>query len=328
MLELFILFCVCLPAVNGRNEHILAIYGNDQSEIVIKDTELRKTLKIFTIQNVATSGITIVYEKDLIFYSNEDGTVYRIHLVDEKGHRKKSGKGKLFTDKDVDHFELLFYETGYPIIDLVYDEDQNMLYIITPFYILQFDPNTDPNGQVKSSFISKYSSMSSSQGQHAVVSRGMLYIANSYNVYNVPTAALGYSPHFSVFAKLGSVTAFAIDAKSTNLYFFGRNAMRVLIGNATRNKVGHRISTSLKSNHTLVVLANGAVTKGVHSMAVYGDVIVWSSCAWKQIYVGKLNIKESFIPMRSVHVLDSIHHVSEDDTCFHNVNLFKHDYDA
>ena len=317
MLILFMLPSLFLYTVNGRSEHILAIYGNDQSEIIVKDTKLRTTLKIFTTQVVATSGITIVYEKDLIFFSGEDGTIYRIHLVDEIGNRDISGNGKLFTNKDVDHFELVFYETGYPIIDLVYDEDDKMLYIITPLYILKFDPQVDPDEE---KCFPKYSSMSSLNGQHAVISHGMLYVSDPYDIYNVPTAALGYAPHFSTFAELRSVTAFAIDNKK--IFYFTENVMRVLDGNMKKNEN----PASFLSNQTKVVLANNAVTKDVHTLAVYGDVVVWSSCWWREIYVGKLNYRRNFIPMHSVYRLGFIHHQDEgdDDKCFRNIYLFKH----
>lgn len=323
LLLVAILLLPNLHTGNARNEHVLAIYGNDQSKIIVADTELRTTLKTFTVQASVTSGIAIVYNKDLIFFSDEDGTVYRIHLLDENGNRNVSGKGRLFTDNDAEHSEQRFYDTGYPIVDLIYDEEKDLLYIITPLYILRFDPDEDPDCEKKCSFISKYATMSSVTPQHAVITGGLLYLADNSHVYSLPTSAIGYMPRFTMFAKMKSVTAFSIDNTTKNLYYFSMNTMRVLDPNTSVS-----IQHNKKDLHR-VILANGAYTKAVHSLAVLGDLAVWSSCAWKKLFVGKLNFRRDFISKRNVRVLDSFHHVDpDDDSCFHNVNLFHHDYDA
>lgn len=308
----------------AENIHVLALYGNDQSKIIVKDTITRETLKTFTIQVEVTSGITIAYKKDLIFFSDEDGTVYRLHLVDEKGKRAKSGKGKLFTDKDAEHFERIFYNSGYPIIDLSYDEEEKKLFIITPAYIIAFDPEAEPDDVKKVSFISEYIAPSAFNIQHAVMTNSMVYLADSTSIYRAVTNALGYAPRFRLYAKLQSMTAFGVDHVKKRLYFFSQNTL-----NEINLKKEQLEGDFYHKNQSKVILADGGLTKAAHSMAALNGTIVWSSCAWKKLFLANVDKKDRFIPRSRVHVLSKLKldEDSVDDACFHNINLFNHDFD-
>ena len=140
-----------LTTTNGISlpDNLLVLYGNDNSQIIIKDVNTRETRKIFTIQiKEPTGGIAIYYENDLIFFV-EGTTIYRIHLVDENGKRKISGKGELFANKNADHFEMVFYMYSFRFNSLVFDDSTKMMYVMYYLdhsaYIMGFikiDPET------------------------------------------------------------------------------------------------------------------------------------------------------------------------------------------
>ena len=66
-------------------------------------------------------------------------------------------------------------------------------------------------------------------------------------------------------------------------------------------------------------MADSEVTKKINAIAVYGNIVVWSSSAWNRLYIGELNKKLNFMPRRSVYVLDG-------DGNFNNIIIFKDDY--
>ena len=102
-----------------------------------------KTSSVFTIKEITVSHYSRLYfaphyKQDLIFYAYEE-KLYRIHLVDENGNRKISGKGDLLTNRFANHKELLFVTISSGITGLQVDEINNKLYVSTYNEISEFD---------------------------------------------------------------------------------------------------------------------------------------------------------------------------------------------
>ena len=306
-------YILLLTTTNGISlpDNLLVLYGNDHSQIIIKDVNTRETKKIFTIQiKEPTGGIAIYYENDLIFFV-EGTTIYRIHLVDEDGKRKLSGRGELFANKNADHFEMVFDMYSVRFNSLVFDDSTKMMYAMYYLghsaYVMGFikiDPETGYtlttkmiNAHVSSSF---------------TLCHGMLYNLYRDTIYNITTRALDDVKAWQQLINLKSTSQFTVD-NFTNMLFYTQqeNLIRMLDGNLT--------SIPISSMKRPYVMADSEVTKKINAIAVYGNIVVWSSSAWNRLYIGELNKMLNFMPRRSVHVLDG-------DGNFNNIIIFKDDY--
>ena len=287
-----------LSAGSCVNYSFLVIYGNNNSQIIIKEVKTFKTVKIFSIQlKEPCGGIAIDYEKELIFFAGKK-KVYRIHLVDENGNREISGKGKLFLNKTVDHFEIPFYQkiySDYEIQSLLFDDVGEMLYV-TIFkacthsrLIVKLDP--------EKGYVTDYPLHA--LANPSVLCNGMLYASQNHTIYNITVAALEHSAGLmKPLITLQRLSKFTID-KLTNRLFYTQheNILKVVEGNLA--------TTPISKNRTRVVMADGDITTNIQSIDVFGKIVVWSSHDWNTLYIAGFNKKNNFISMRNVHVLDA-----------------------
>ena len=141
---------------------------------------------------------------------------------------------------------------------------------------------------------------------------GMLYNLYRDTIYNITTRALDDVKAWQQLINLKSTSQFTVD-NFTNMLFYTQqeNLIRMLDGNLT--------SIPISSMKRPYVMADSEVTKKINAIAVYGNIVVWSSSAWNRLYIGELNKMLNFMPRRSVHVLDG-------DGNFNNIIIFKDDY--
>ena len=306
-------YIFALTTTNGIScpDNHLVLYGNNNSQIIIKDVNTRETRKIFTIQiKEPTGGIAIYYENDLIFFA-EGTTIYRIHLVDEDGKRKLSGKGELFANKNADHFEMVFYMYSFRFNSLVFDDSTKMMYVMYYLdhsdYIMGFTKIDPETGNTSPTTYTRTYAPSC-----CTLSNGMLYNSFRSAIYNITMRALFDNKAWQQLIKLKSTSQFTVDNLTYRLFYTQQeNLIRVFDGNLT--------SIPISSMKRPYVMADSEVTKKINAIAVYGKIVVWSSSAWNRLYIGELNKKLNFMPSRSVYVLD-------EDANFNNIIIFKDDY--
>jgi len=282
----------------------LAVYSNGKSEIIVKDLDYVKTVKLFTIQiEQPTGGLSVDDENDLIFFAHKDH-VYRIHLVDDDGERKISGTGELLRNHTANHVELSYrFKTEGDNCHLVFDKMSQMLYLICQHGYFKIDSETMTKVG--------YGPIGLQSPSNFVLSNGMLY-AKAYNrkrkaffLYNTTIHAIesrGNKVTGPKWTRLvhddESIDRFVVDPVTNRIFFSKSKNILGLVQNINNQ-------SPLATSRSRVVLADSAFTRDIGSMRVDGDVVVWSSNAWKVFFVGKLNKNKNFLLRQNIQVLDN-----------------------
>ena len=137
-LKTILFFCLCLVSSSSKEElrDLLVVYDTGNGEIRVSNVS--QTIKTFKIQiKEVVGGLAVDFANDIMYFA-DDTQIYQIYLIDKLGRRKVSGKGKLFTDPDNEHFETILYSPGvsqqsdgsYQIKGLFFKKDTKVLYTL------------------------------------------------------------------------------------------------------------------------------------------------------------------------------------------------------
>ena len=319
MLNVFAASFLLLATANGIStpNNLLVVYGNGDSEIIIKDVNTGITIKTFIIQiEKPTGGIVIVYEKDYIFFADKYN-VYRIHLVDKNGNQRISGRGELFTNITAEHVEMVFFELQSGTIkNLLLHDNSKLLYLMFQknygIYSCCYLRMLDHDSGHVSLTLAIYGKPCPAT-EYLLRNETLFASRKANEIYSITIDALRQGKNWNYLTTLRSLSHFTLDKLAKRLFYAqNRNLIQVL---------DYVTNTTTLPMNTRVVIANSRVTKNIKEVAVYGTFVIWSSFGGKALYIGHLNENLNFISTRDVKRLDMSS--SENSYEFNNIIVFE-----
>ncbi|XP_065663472.1 uncharacterized protein LOC100203936 [Hydra vulgaris] len=281
----YLLILLLVTFVATINGDLLFMYA-ESSKISIWKTSSVFKIKEITISHYDAIYLAPHYKEDLIFYAY-DKKLYRIHLVDENGNRKNSGKGELLINPSADHKEILFATLSSRITGIQVDGFNNKLYVSTYSEILQFD--LEVKNEVK--ILVKQSALNNIHFY-----QGLLYFNSDSGIFRIN--ANGQSKiETLVFAKNVYISSVAIDEVRKKLLYRQGSEVRMIDVNMTES--------SYPITNPLILLSDSSVTGGGGRQAVAANdrVMIWLSD--EQLYLGVINSDYSFIPKQNIYLYRS-----------------------
>lgn len=297
-----LLFLILAGFVTAASSNFV-IYGTGYGELRIKRFKTGETVKTIKTQvEEIRGGLAIDFRNDIIFFA-DGNNIYKIYLVTDLGRRWISGKGELFLNPNVDHFETQLFGGDHYIEGLFFDDANNKLYfswndkLNSGLYIIDAE-----NGTVHTVF----NADDCIPLRNPVIFKKYVYFTCPFYGYKRSL----YKSHMYRYqrenVKTGkdvNITSFTVDRDTKRAFYAQRSTIRMFDPHPYRG----------------IVLADSEVTNGVRAIAVYGSFVLWSSLKLKRVFIGILEKDMYFIPRRNIQVIDG----SDDDPVIaHHIDLF------
>lgn len=279
------------------------IYSTGKGELRIKRVKTSETVKVIKTEiDEIKGGLAIDFRNDIIFYA-DGNNIYKIYLVSDVGKRSKTGRGELFLNPSVDHFETQLFGGEHYIEGLHFDDGSGQLFFSWNDKLNSGLYTIDPdNGTVRNVFNAE----DCIPLRSPVVFRNNVYFTCPFYGYKrslYKSALKKYSRENVKTGKDVNVTAFTVDRDTKRAFYAQRSTIRMFDPHPYKG----------------IIIADSEVTNGVRALAVYGQYVLWSSIKLKKIFIGKLDKDMYFIPKRNVQVIDG----SDDDPIkAHHIALF------
>ena len=290
------------------------VYGEDSNITVLSSTG--KEIKKFVIFSNPIKGIAIHYDEDLIFAVDGE-KIIKVHLLDDEGNRKVSGKGELFLDQKASHFEsvlvVLRNEGIQPrpftdeSVSLTVDTNTHKLYIGGRMYVYEMNySGKNVRKVIGTNFPSSSSSFyfnnflfhqnkafvevySSSEREFNGIYETAINIIGMKNLTNA-SLILGNDDIYSVASGNTSKSIFIVD----------QNQYQISAMQPEENED----LAPLKEQR--ILLSNYGVTRGPKALAVNGQTVAWCSPTGSILFVGKMNKNKNFLPLKDIVVIPSV----------------------
>jgi len=260
----------------------------DSGTIKVRNAATAEVVKEISISSSGRVYVAYHYSQDLIFHIEDfpSEKLYRIHLVNENGDRKISGKGDLLTDKNADHMETLISDQLSGISGMHVDEENNKLYVLTYREIVQLDLE----GKNKQIIYKEDASTLRGLFYHG----GMLYISaelhSKAGVFRIDI--ITKKTEILVNLHQGDIFDLAVDRANNKLFFRQGNQIKVIDTNSS--------SSAYPVSNPKVVLSDSQFTGGNGLQAIVADsrILIWLSR--DQLYAGIIAANFKFIPKKRI----------------------------
>ena len=290
------------------------VYGEDSNITVLSSAG--KEIKKFVIFSNPIKGIAIHYDEDLIFAVDGE-KIIKVHLLDDEGNRKVSGKGELFLDQKASHFESVLNvglsDKGIQprpktVLSLTVDTNTHKLYIGGSMYVYEMNySGKDVRKVIGTNFPSSrpffyFNNFLFHQNKAFVA----VYLSSKKEfkngIYETAINITGMKNLTNASLILGKedIYSMASDITSKSIFIVDQNQYQISAMQPEENED----LAPLKEQR--ILLSNYGVTRGPKALAVNGQTVAWCSPTGSILFVGKMNKNKNFLPLKDIVVISSV----------------------